>query len=61
MTTASVVVGLEFTQLPRQIDRIPEERVVKILAPNRADQSFNERMRNRDVRNRFDLIDFEHP
>ena len=31
MTTASVVVGLEFTQLPRQIDRIPEERAVKIL------------------------------
>ena len=61
MTTATIVVSLEFAQLARQIDCIPEEQAIKNLAPHRADQSFNERMRNRDVRNGLDLIDLEHP
>ena len=46
MTTVTVVIILEFAQLPRQIDCIPEEHAIKTLAPNRADQSFNELMRN---------------
>ena len=46
MTTATMVVSLEFAELPRQIDCIPEEHVIKNLAPNGANQSFNERMRN---------------
>ena len=60
MTTASVVISFEFAQLARQIDCIPEEHALKILAPNRADQSFNERMRNWNVGNRLDLFDLEH-
>ena len=60
MTTVTIVVSLEFAQLPRQIDCIPEEHAIKILAPNRADQSFNERMRNWDVRNWLDLFDLDH-
>ena len=60
MTTVTVVVSLEFAQLPRQIDCIPEKHAIKMLAPNGADQSFNERMRNRDVRNRLDLSNFDH-
>ena len=55
MTTATIVVSLEFAQLVRQIDCIPEKHAIKMLAPYGADQSFNERMRNRDVRNRLDL------
>ena len=58
MTTVTVVVSLEFAQLPRQIDCIPEKHAIKMLAPNRADQSFNVRMRNGDVRNRLDLSNF---
>ena len=60
MTTASVVISFEFAQLPRQIDCIPEEHAIKNLAPNRADQSFDERMRDRDVRNRLHLVYIEH-
>ena len=60
MTTVTVVVSLEFAQLPRQIDCIPEKHAVKMLAPNGADQSFNERMRNGNVGNRLDLSNFDH-
>ena len=60
MTTVTVVVSLEFAQLPRQIDCIPEKHAIKMLAPYGADQSFNERMRNGDVRNRLDLSNFDH-
>ena len=59
MTTASVVIIFEFAQLPRQIDGIPEEHAIKTLAPNHADQSFNEWMRNLGVRNRLGLSNFD--
>ena len=32
MTTATIVISLEFAQLPRPIDCIPEEHAIKILA-----------------------------
>ena len=57
MASAVVVIYFEIAQLPRQIDRIPEEQSIKILTPNRPDQSFDERMRNGDVWNRLNLID----
>ena len=60
MTTVNVVIRFEFAQFPRQIDCIPEELSIKNLAPNCADQSFNERMRNWNVGNRLDLFDLEH-
>ncbi len=61
MASAVVVIYFEIAQLPCQIERIPEEHTIKILAPNRPDQSFDERVRNWDVWNRLDLIDLEHP
>ena len=55
-----IVIISEFVQFPRQVGRVPEEHAIKILAPNRPDQSFNERMRHRDVRDRLDLLDIAH-
>jgi hypothetical protein len=46
MNPIRIVMGSEIFQLPREVDRIPEEHVVKIFAPNGSDHSFNERMRN---------------
>jgi len=42
----AVVVIPKCLQLSRQIDRVPEEDAVQVLAPDRADQTLNERMRN---------------
>ncbi|MGH8508134.1 MAG: hypothetical protein ACREVH_05385 [Gammaproteobacteria bacterium] len=53
-----IVIVAEFVQLLRQVDRVPKEHPIKILAPNRPDQPFDERMRNRDVGNRLDLLGF---
>ena len=39
----------ECVHLSRQIDRAPDEDAVQVLAPDRADQTLNERMRNRCV------------
>ena len=61
MASATVVISLELSQLPLKIDRIPEKHAIKALAPDRPDQPFDERMRNRDVRNRFDRIDLQNP
>ena len=50
----TVEVALELTELPVQISGGPEQRAVETLAPNRADQAFDERMRQRHVRHRLD-------
>jgi hypothetical protein len=52
-----VVVIPEGLQLSRQIDRVPEEDAVQLLAPDRANQTLNERMRHRCVGDRLDLVD----
>ena len=54
-----VVIVRECVQLPRQVDRVPEEHVIEIFAADGANQPFNERMRNRRVRNRLDLVEGE--
>ena len=54
-----VVISGERVQLSRQVDRVPEEHVIEIFAADGADQPFNEWMRNRRVRSRFDLGDCE--
>jgi len=54
-----VVIIRECVQLPRQVDRVPEEDVIEVFAADGADQPVNERMRNRRVRNRLDLLDRE--
>ncbi len=56
-----VVIIRECAQLSRQVDRVPEEQVIEIFAADGADQPFNERMRNRGVRNRLDLVGGEFP
>ena len=47
------------SQLPLEVGSVPEKHAIQVLAPNRADQPFDERMRNRRIRNRLDLLDFE--
>jgi len=59
MHAMAVVVIPERLQLSLQIDRVPEEDAVQVLAPDRADQTLNERMRNRCVGDRLDLLDLE--
>ena len=61
MHASSVVIGLVFVELPLKIDRIPEEHMIQIFAPDRADQSFHEWVRHRDVGYRLDLLDPEDP
>src|SRR5712691_110681 len=55
-----VVIIPEFIQLLREVDRVPEEHAVEIFAANGADQPFDERMRNRNVGNRLDLLGLEY-
>ncbi len=59
MNAMAVVVIAESLQLSRQVDRVPEEDAVQVLAPDRADQTLNERVRNRCVGDRFDFLDRE--
>ena len=60
MNPTAVVIAAEFLQLTLQIERIPQEQAIEILAANGADQPFHKRMRGRHIRNRLDLIDFEN-
>lgn len=60
MNAISVVVMPELVQLPLKINRVPEERAIQILSPDRADQPFNERMGDRGMRHRLDLLDLRH-
>jgi hypothetical protein len=49
-----------FLQLARQVHGVPEKYPIKVLTPDRSDQPFDERMRDLSVRNRLDLLDFQH-
>lgn len=60
MNPVYVVMVLEFGQLACQIEGIPEEETIKVLAPNRPNEPLDKRMGNRDVRNRLDRVDFEY-
>ena len=55
-----IIVIAECVQLTPQVDGVPEEHAIKIFAANRADQPFDERMRNRHVGNRLDRVNFEY-
>jgi len=46
MHPSGIVVMLELVQLAHQICSIPEEHAVEVLAPDRADQTFDKGMRN---------------
>jgi len=60
MTLASIAISFEFAQLSYEIDGVPEKHPIKILTPNGPDQSFDKRVRGRDVGNRLDLINLEN-
>jgi hypothetical protein len=60
MHAMCVVIVSEFSQLPGEVGDVPEEHAVEKLTPNRPDQPFDERMRDRRVRNRLDLLDLEY-
>ena len=56
-----VVIAAEHFQLARQVERVPEQHLIEDLAPDRADQPLDERMRNRGVGHQFYFLDVEHP
>src|ERR1700681_4194749 len=59
MGAMTVMVPLELEELQLQVGGRPEEQPVQAFAPNRADQAFDEGMRERHVRQRRDLVHVE--
>ena len=55
-----VVIIREFVQLAHQVDGVPEECPIKVLTPDGSDQPFDERMRDRSIGDRLDLLDPEN-
>ena len=55
-----VVIAGEAIQLPMQVETVPEEYLVEILAPEGSDEPLDERMRARHERNRLDFLDVEN-
>src|SRR5688572_12602137 len=60
MNSISVVVVPEVQQLPFEILGAPKRDLIQKLSPYRADQSFNERMRQRHLGYRLDLRHVEN-
>ena len=56
-----IVVMLEAFELALQIDRVPEHRLIEVLAAYRSDGALDEWMRHRDKGNGLYLFDFENP
>jgi hypothetical protein len=54
-----IVIGGESIQLAMQVEAVPEEGLVEILAPKGSDQPLDERMRARDEGNRLEFLDVE--
>jgi hypothetical protein len=59
MRSMTVIVPLEIEELHLQIRGGPEESAVQTLAPNGANQPFNEWMREWHVRNGLDFLHVE--
>ena len=55
-----IVIGGKSIQLPPQVNAVPEEGLVKILAPQRSDQPLDERMRSGHKEDRLDFLDVEN-
>ena len=60
MNTMRIVVILEARPLSRQIGRLPEQNTIEIVSTNGPHHPLNERLRNADIRNGLDLVDFEN-
>jgi hypothetical protein len=54
-----VVIGGKSIQLAMQVEAVPEEGLVEILAPKGSDQPLDERMRARDEGDRLEFLDVE--
>jgi hypothetical protein len=60
MDTPLVVIGGESIQLSTQVETVPEEGLVEILAPKSSDESLDERMRTRHKRDRLQFLDVQN-
>jgi hypothetical protein len=60
MRSVTVVVALEIEELHLQISGRPEQGAIQAFAPNGADEPFNERMRERHVRDGLDFFHVEY-
>ena len=58
--TPLVVIGSESIQLPAQVEAVPEEGLVEILAPKGSDEPRDERVRARHEGDRLDFLDVEN-
>ena len=58
--TAVVVVEAVRLQLSLQIERIPKEDAIEILAAQSADESFHKWMRHGNMGNELDLVNFKY-
>jgi hypothetical protein len=58
--TPLVVIGGESIQLPMEVEAVPEEGLVEILAPKGSDEPLDERMRARHEGDRLDFLDVEN-
>ena len=60
MRALAVVVVIEFVKFPCQVERISKWHVVKVFAPDGANNPFDERVGHWGGRNRFDLLHFQY-
>ena len=61
MGAMMVVIDSEICELSLQVDRIPEEEMVKVFTTNGSDESFNERMRDRCIRYGLNFVYTKNP
>ena len=59
MDTLGIVIVSEVIQFALQIGGVPEQDMIEELTPNGPDEPLDERVRERRVRNRFDLFNLE--
>jgi hypothetical protein len=59
MDTLGIVKRLEAVQFALPIGSVPEQDVIQELASEGPDEPFDERVRERNVRKRFDLFNLE--
>ena len=60
MDASLVVIASESIQLPIQVETVPEECLVEILAPKGSDEPLDERVRSRHERDRLEFLDVEN-
>ena len=61
MGAMMVIIGLEVCKLSLQVNVIPEEGLVKVFTANGSDESLNEGMRSRCIRDGLNLVYTKNP